>query len=53
MENKELATLPRNNGRLARHDEKVGQAFMACQIQQGPSPCPTAAASFHGRITAS
>ncbi|MGB9700361.1 MAG: hypothetical protein ACPL5I_13360 [Thermodesulfobacteriota bacterium] len=24
----------------------VGQAFMACQMRQGSSSCPTAAASF-------
>ncbi|MGB9699133.1 MAG: hypothetical protein ACPL5I_07070 [Thermodesulfobacteriota bacterium] len=31
----------------------VRQAFMACQMRQGSSHWPTAAASFHRRITAS
>ncbi|MGB9697904.1 MAG: hypothetical protein ACPL5I_00835 [Thermodesulfobacteriota bacterium] len=39
--------------RLKYSYQFVGQAFMACQIRQGSSPCPTAAAFFHGRITAS
>ncbi|MGC8810536.1 MAG: hypothetical protein ACP5Q3_09835 [bacterium] len=39
--------------RLKYSYQFVGQAFMACQMRQGSSPCPTAVASFHGRSTAS
>ncbi|MGC8810513.1 MAG: hypothetical protein ACP5Q3_09720 [bacterium] len=39
--------------RLKYSYQFVRQAFRACQMRQGSSPCPTAAASFHGRTTAS